>query len=62
MGLVVLGCDGVLVGSERIAVRVRVALGAELGRLLTQDEVVDRFIGRQGRLTCSPDVYIPLPW
>ncbi|MFI9605297.1 HAD family hydrolase [Streptomyces sp. NPDC052043] len=44
--LVIFDCDGVLVDSERIAVRVQVALGAELGWRLTEDEVVDRFIGR----------------
>lgn len=44
--LVVFDCDGVLVDSERIAVHVQVALGAELGWPLTEDEVVARFIGR----------------
>lgn len=44
--LVIFDCDGVLVDSERIAVRVQVALGAELGWPLTEDEVIDRFIGR----------------
>ncbi|MFH8369524.1 HAD family hydrolase [Streptomyces sp. NPDC018031] len=44
--LVIFDCDGVLVDSERIAARVQVALGAELGWALTEDEVVDRFIGR----------------
>ncbi|MFF7238183.1 HAD-IA family hydrolase [Streptomyces collinus] len=44
--LVIFDCDGVLVDSERIAVRVQVILGAELGWPLTEDEVVDRFIGR----------------
>ncbi|MFG2603097.1 HAD family hydrolase [Streptomyces sp. NPDC048514] len=44
--LVIFDCDGVLVESERIAARVQVALGAELGWPLTEDEVVDRFIGR----------------
>ncbi len=44
--LVIFDCDGVLVDSERIAVRVHVALGAELGWPLTEDEVVDRFVGR----------------
>ncbi|WP_405594724.1 HAD family hydrolase [Streptomyces sp. NBC_01410] len=44
--LVIFDCDGVLVDSERIAARVQVALGAELGRPLTEDEVIDRFIGR----------------
>ncbi|MEU9029735.1 HAD family hydrolase [Streptomyces sp. NPDC048383] len=46
--LVIFDCDGVLVDSERIAVRVQVALGAELGWPLTEDEVIDRFIGRSG--------------
>ncbi|MCG6496713.1 HAD family phosphatase [Kitasatospora sp. A2-31] len=44
--LVVFDCDGVLVDSERIAARVQVALGAELGWPLTEAEVVERFIGR----------------
>ncbi|MFD8388107.1 HAD family hydrolase [Streptomyces sp. NPDC059680] len=44
--LVLFDCDGVLVDSERIAARVQVALGAELGWPLTEGEVVDRFIGR----------------
>jgi len=44
--LVIFDCDGVLVDTERIAVRVQVALGAELGWPLTEAEVVDRFIGR----------------
>ncbi|MEU9856219.1 HAD family hydrolase [Streptomyces sp. NPDC047974] len=39
-------CDGVLVDTERLAVRLQVALGAELGWPLTADEVVERFIGR----------------
>lgn len=44
--VVIFDCDGVLVDSERIAARVQVALGAELGWPLTEDEVVNRFIGR----------------
>ncbi|MEU6231786.1 HAD family hydrolase [Kitasatospora sp. NPDC047058] len=44
--LVIFDCDGVLVDSERIALRVQVALGAELGWPLTEEEVVARFIGR----------------
>lgn len=44
--LVIFDCDGVLVDSERIAARVQVALGAELGWPLTETEVIDRFIGR----------------
>ncbi|WP_030721542.1 HAD family hydrolase [Streptomyces sp. NRRL F-2580] len=44
--LVIFDCDGVLVDSERLAVRLQVELGAELGWPLTADEVVERFIGR----------------
>lgn len=44
--LVIFDCDGVLVDSERIAVRVHAALGAELGWPLTEGEVVERFLGR----------------
>ncbi|MFJ6722948.1 MULTISPECIES: HAD family phosphatase [unclassified Streptomyces] len=44
--LLIFDCDGVLVDTERIAVRVQVALGAELGRPLTREEVVGRFVGR----------------
>ncbi|MEV6954391.1 HAD family hydrolase [Streptomyces sp. NPDC051183] len=44
--LVIFDCDGVLVDSERLAVRLQVALGAELGWPLTAEEVVERFIGR----------------
>ncbi|KIF05534.1 haloacid dehalogenase, partial [Streptomyces sp. RSD-27] len=44
--LVIFDCDGVLVDSERIAARVQVALGAAWGWPLTEEEVVDRFIGR----------------
>ncbi|MFB7787586.1 HAD family hydrolase [Streptomyces vinaceus] len=44
--LVIFDCDGVLVDTERLAVRLQVDLGAELGWPLTEDEVVERFIGR----------------
>ncbi|MEU6894617.1 HAD family hydrolase [Streptomyces sp. NPDC046557] len=44
--LLIFDCDGVLVDTERIAVRVQVALGAELGWPLTEQQVIDRFIGR----------------
>ncbi|MEV4438380.1 HAD family hydrolase [Streptomyces sp. NPDC049577] len=47
--LVIFDCDGVLVDSERIAVRVHVALGAELGWPLTEHDVIDRFVGRSSR-------------
>jgi HAD superfamily hydrolase (TIGR01509 family) len=44
--LVILDCDGVLVDSERIAVRVEAELLAELGWPLSEAEIVERFMGR----------------
>lgn len=44
--LVIFDCDGVPVDSERITARVQVALGAELGWTPTEQDVVERFIGR----------------
>jgi HAD superfamily hydrolase (TIGR01509 family) len=44
--LVIFDCDGVLVDSERLAVRVEVAVLAELGWPLSETEVVERFMGR----------------
>ncbi|MFV2104973.1 hypothetical protein [Micromonospora sp. LOL_024] len=49
IGLVIFDCDGVLVDSERIAVRVNIALGTDLGWPLTEAEVIERFIGRSSR-------------
>jgi HAD superfamily hydrolase (TIGR01509 family) len=46
VGLVIFDNDGVLVDSERIAVRVNVAVTAHLGWPMTEAEVIDRFIGR----------------
>lgn len=39
-------CDGVLVDSERLAVRIDVRVLAELGWALTEREVIERFMGR----------------
>ena len=44
--LVILDCDGVLVDSERIAVRVEAEFLAELGWPLSQAEIIERFMGR----------------
>jgi HAD superfamily hydrolase (TIGR01509 family) len=44
--LVIFDCDGVLVDSERIAVRVEAEYLAELGWPLSQAEIVERFMGR----------------
>jgi len=45
--LVIFDCDGVLVDSEPIAVRVEVRLLAEVGWPLTEAEVLERFVGRK---------------
>jgi HAD superfamily hydrolase (TIGR01509 family) len=44
--LVIFDCDGVLVDSERLAVKVDVRVLSELGWSLTEAEVVERFVGR----------------
>ncbi len=43
--LVVFDCDGVLVDSERISVRVGAAVMADLGWHLTQEEFAELFVG-----------------
>ncbi len=45
-GLVIFDCDGVLVDSERLAVRTEAKILAGLGWPLTEREIVDRFVGR----------------
>ena len=44
--LVIFDCDGVLVDSERIAIRIDVIAIANLGLEVTEAEVVERFVGR----------------
>jgi HAD superfamily hydrolase (TIGR01509 family) len=44
--LVIFDCDGVLIDSERIAVRVDAEILAELGWRLTEAEIIERFMGR----------------
>jgi HAD superfamily hydrolase (TIGR01509 family) len=44
--LVILDCDGVLVDTEPIAVRLSVELGREFGWELTPEQVLHRFVGR----------------
>jgi HAD superfamily hydrolase (TIGR01509 family) len=43
--LVIFDCDGVLVDSERLAVRVESDYLSELGWPLSQEEIVERFMG-----------------
>ncbi|MCM2425323.1 HAD family hydrolase [Streptomyces sp. RKAG337] len=62
--LVIFDCDGVLVDSERLAVRVDALMLAELGWPLTEAEIVERFVGRSHRdLTASIEQQLgrPLP-
>jgi HAD superfamily hydrolase (TIGR01509 family) len=50
--LVIFDCDGVLVDSEPISVRLDVEMLAELGLTMSRDEVIERFVGR------SPEVIV----
>jgi HAD superfamily hydrolase (TIGR01509 family) len=49
-GVVIFDCDGVLVDSEPIAVRVDLEMLADLGWEMSEAEAIDRFVGR------SPEV------
>jgi hypothetical protein len=51
--LVIFDCDGVLVDSERITVRIDVAMLAQLGWALTEAEVLERFLGRTDEYMAS---------
>jgi HAD superfamily hydrolase (TIGR01509 family) len=44
--LVIFDCDGVLVDSERLAVRTEAEILSGLGWPLTETEIVERFVGR----------------
>ena len=44
--LVIFDCDGVLVDTERIAIKVDVQVLASFGWILSEEEVVERFVGR----------------
>jgi HAD superfamily hydrolase (TIGR01509 family) len=44
--LVIFDCDGVLVDSERLGVRIDVQVLAKLGWVMTEREVIERFMGR----------------
>jgi HAD superfamily hydrolase (TIGR01509 family) len=49
--LVIFDCDGVLIDSERLAVKVDVEVLGQLGWPLTEAEVIERFVGRSDRDT-----------
>ena len=44
--LVIFDCDGVLVDSERLAVRTEAQILSDLGWPLTESDIVERFVGR----------------
>jgi HAD superfamily hydrolase (TIGR01509 family) len=44
--LVIFDCDGVLVDSEPIAIRIDVEMFAEVGMTVSEQEIIDRFVGR----------------
>jgi HAD superfamily hydrolase (TIGR01509 family) len=50
--LVIFDCDGVLVDSEPISVRIDVEMLAEVGVTMSEEEVIERFVGR------SPEVIL----
>jgi HAD superfamily hydrolase (TIGR01509 family) len=49
--LVIFDCDGVLIDSERLSVKVDVVVLRELGWPLSEAEVIERFVGRSDRDT-----------
>lgn len=44
--LVIFDCDGVLIDSERIAVRIDREILERVGLSLSEEEIIDRFVGR----------------
>ena len=46
ISLVIFDCDGVLVDTERIAVRIDAIVLAELGWPMSEGEIIERFMGR----------------
>jgi HAD superfamily hydrolase (TIGR01509 family) len=47
---VIFDCDGVLVDSEPIAIRIDVEMFAEVGMTVSAQEVIERFVGRSPEL------------
>jgi HAD superfamily hydrolase (TIGR01509 family) len=62
--LVIFDCDGVLIDSERLAIKVDVVALRELGWPLSEAEVIARFMGRsdrEGRAIIEAHLGRPLP-
>ncbi len=51
--LVIFDCDGVLVDSERLAVRTEASILTELGWPLSESEIIARFVGRSAADMCK---------
>ena len=51
--LVIFDCDGVLVDSERISVRIDVVVLARVGWVMTEADVIERFMGRTDEYMAS---------
>jgi HAD superfamily hydrolase (TIGR01509 family) len=47
--LVIFDCDGVLIDSERLAIKIDAIVLRELGWPLSEQEVIERFVGRSAR-------------
>jgi len=67
LDLVIFDCDGVLVDSERIAVRVDAIVLARLGWELTEAEIIERFMGRSeaymvGEIEAALGRPLPVDW
>jgi HAD superfamily hydrolase (TIGR01509 family) len=53
--LVIFDCDGILVDTERIAIPIDAAVITELGWPMTEEEVIERFVGRSAE-DCNRDI------
>jgi len=49
--LVIFDCDGVLVDSEPIAIKIDAKIFAEFGMPMSEEEIVERFVGRSPSVT-----------
>jgi len=48
--LVIFDCDGVLIDSERLAIRTESQLLTELGWPLSEEEIIELFVGRSSAI------------
>jgi HAD superfamily hydrolase (TIGR01509 family) len=62
--LIIFDCDGILVDSEPIALRINANMLAELGWIMPDDEIVERFVGRSMKsniATIEAHLHRPVP-